>query len=1689
MGSPLDLVNSDAFRKKLITRNLTPYLKAPNRPTPPFNTEYIQSDTSVQDSPDQLIDEPSFANKLYPLNKWGNEGGYQQAPDPVGNTNTKSNEGEYGFQDANILSEAEPESKNWRKINAFGNGSEQLYDSGEFVGNLETIDANGSTRYYNNQPYPNFNPSTYGPVSILLTPDPQGSNGLLSSDSYLARLGASRLRKGFEERIATAIVQQTVGRANAFNVRSGTDVLNLVTGRVPLIEPNYTITAPSNPILAATDFALRLAGSTIPTSTIPGSYFDASINSGQPTTIQQLSAAFAKTSVGKSFSRLLGGDKTGSQLFLNNTGGGQKSRLFGNIDYNKFKPDYQRTLFDRAAGVLVGSTTDNSNFYVGSRTSDPSRIFSPGGDIPVNQFGQEVQSPVYGPNELAALYEGPDLESKLGANGPTYGNGGGVEGGFTWVSPKYKDNAGKYVGIGGEIIRQDEDYKPSSYDKTQSTNQTYREGSILDDTQRLINSQPAGGRRLQHVGNAIDQVSKVFHDGYREITKGSRVLKYIGSIGQEVGTEYCRIFTKDVPYLQYNDLQKRNGMTTEGRKFAYSVMDKTWNLNIYPNKQEGGQDSTNLIGTTNNAYAKKYMFSLENLAWRTSNTPGFSVSDLAICERGPNGGRVMWFPPYGLTFTENVTANWKNTDFIGRPEPVYTYNNTNRTGSLTWKIVVDHPSVLNLLVDKVLKNETNRPRIDSIIDSFFAGCRTYDLYELAKKYYTINPNDLFQLQQMISSKEMTKEQLTYAVKTIQPGNTGGQGEPVKQTSEPIQIPNSKNIGFYFDNDIPKEKDNVANFASQYDAYSTNVLSGEYTKKSTAALTQSFFTSVVEPNYKQIQKLCEDIGNALKNNEGTITITVDSSCSAPATRSYNEQLSRRRINAAIQYFKTNTNTATYFNSSPRRLFLVEGKASGENASVQQYDAQKKDFTSGVPVSCTDGDPQAKGGDTKAASKEIYTTTAMACRRAYINVDTSKLTQPPPQKSSSITQEKPQPQLSNVLVGTVTPVTTTVQTIEEKFVERDNITKRVLRSLLSECNYFEAIKEETPMVYDNLKDKLKFFQPAFHSMTPEGLNTRLTFLQQCMRPGDTIPTIKTVGQTNELQYNNATNTAFGAPPVLVLRIGDFYNTKIIPTSLALTYEDLDINPEGIGIQPMIANVTLGFNFIGGSGLKESVDKLQNALTFNYYANTEMYDDRADATDLSYKVIDKAFLNAIGAQPPAATVNQTQDNNPQTNESTIGDILSTSGTTGTTSYQKYMNNLVSQTQTYFQNYINKSKECVKQYNNAMLQNLTCDRNYTKGTFLVDTTPGKEVYLIGKPNNVQQVVNNVFTDYVVNIESTDPNTQDLFINFMSSNKGFSPKVIRQLTMNLKNFVTNKTSTYQNAVTQLSQELVNQQQTFIQYLTRANVIPLYKSGPTTGTDGFQEKNGNVVIYDISGTADVYNKTEAPDTFDEIQKDIRKIGYNISEYYGLLITGTTFEYNSAQYIGVGLYGDIKEQTTYEKYIKRVVFVPFTEGDFGQTVKNSDGNPTGDGTPKNYAFRRMYMILSPEILDDKRYQTFKDAMINNIINNKDILGSGSQDVAAQFDSYWIGTAKPQFAKENAVTTAFLDNLEKGKLKNFINYTPFPTKKRVFTFEKSTTPTASQTEVITGLGRVLANSDKQTWNNQDKPSAYVSKLKLN
>jgi hypothetical protein len=1681
-NSPLDYINSDGFRKKLITRNLVPYAKSPNRPSVQVPYEYISSDLSVIDSPDQLIDNPSLANQLYPLNRYGNEGGYQQVPDPNGLTNTISNQGEYGpgQQDAHIIDEGVDAVRLWRPLNAYADGL-NVFDSAESFSSLETVRPD-QDRQGNGQPYPGpIVASSYSPLSILLSTNPTGSNGNLSQDSYIARLGAQTLRNEFQERIAARIRLETIGQANILNVNSGTDLLGIISGQVPLLEPNWQITVPANPITAAADFALRLGGSILPVSLIPGSYFDPTINPGQPTTIQQVTNAIAGTGVGNFFNQLLGGTQTGSQIFYNNTGAGQRSRLFKNIDYNKYKPNLVRGIIDRVAGALTGTLSDNSNYYIGSVSSEPSRVFSPGGDLPVDQFGKEQQSPVYGPQELAQLYEGPSQEVRLGANGPTYSNGGGIEGGFTWVSPKYKDNAGKKVGLGGVVTDEDEDFKPSSYNTTESTNRTFKGGSILDDTQRIINSQPQGGRRLQHVGNAIDQVSKVFHDGYKEITKGSKVYRYVGAIGQEVGTEYCRIFAKDVPYLQYNDLQKVDGITTSGRRFSDSVFDNTYNLNIAPNKQEGGQDSTNLIGGMNNGYAKKYMFSLENLAWRTSNTPGYSVSDLAICERGPNGGRVMWFAPYGLTFTEQTQANWNSSEFLGRPEPIYTYKSTSRSGSLTWKIVVDHPSALNVVVNKILSNETNKVRVDSILESFFAGCRKYDLYELAKKYYTVNPNDLYQLQEAISSKETTKEQTEYIKKTVQTGVNSPTGADVNVAQEGgggntnVDFKKYEQLGFYFGNDYPKKDKPIPNYTEEFTRYTSSGNRQYYNTRPNAQETNVFFDSVVIPNYNLAKEFVNDLAKQLtqyKDSEGNITVTIDASCSAPATQSYNIELAKRRIASIIKFFEESDSLKPFL--SKQKLLLKATTVYGENAQVLQFDTATKAYKIGKNVNCSDNDTNAVGGDTQVGANDITTTNAMACRRGYVKTILPTIKQPtttPPAQYTTIVEE-------NKVLKTVTE-----EVVSQEWKPRDNITKRVLRALLSECDYFETIKAETPMVYDNLRDKLKFFQPAFHSTTPEGLNSRLTFLQQCMRPGDTIPTIKDIAGKQQLQYNNATNTSFGAPPVLVLRIGDFYNTKIIPESLSLAYESLDINPEGIGIQPMIANVTLGFKFVGGSGLKESIDKLQNALTFNYYANTEIWDDRADVTAQEdfLKVLDKEFL-AMASPPQAPAINQAAVENGQNNNSTIGvtltNVISGNTETGTLSYSDFMVKFVNETQTYFQTVVNKTKESVNQYNNAVRQQWMLERSYTQGNFGVDP---KASVLFGKPSNVEKRFDTIFGELESNIQSGDEG----FITFMSSTVcNFSPKVIRQLKENYKNFVKNKRASFQNAITKITQDITTTEQTYIQTIGRANIINFNATSYPSGTDGYQAKSGPVKVYVTSGTSDVHaSSTGVSDTLVELDNDIRKIYDSIQEF-NLLIWSETEFINPSDKLA---------------YKGTLVFETDTKGkslDSSITVENVFKPFSKNAKFENNIFRRVYMIVSDDVVDIKKYETFKTAMIGNIINNSGLLSGGFDDVEAKFDNYWVTQTRPLFVDENNTTKAFIDDVEKNKLKNYLKFTPFDKKTRVFTYTTDTDGSdnkiKSQKTMISSLADTTnRNTDNNKWNSDDGVStgAYISKVKLN
>ena len=128
---------------------------------------------------------------------------------------------------------------------------------------------------------------------------------------------------------------------------------------------------------------------------------------------------------------------------------------------------------------------------------------------------------------------------------------------------------------------------------------------------------------------------------------------------------------------------------------------------------------------------------------------------------------------------------------------------------------------------------------------------------------------------------------------------------------------------------------------------------------------------------------------------------------------------------------------------------------------------------------------------------------------------------------------------------------------------------------------------------------YFMPVFHSQTPEDYHRRLTFLQQCTRQG--------AAQRTEQGGNNIRNSVFGRQPICILRIGDFFFTKIIINSINFSYKDSmwDLNPEGFGLQPIMCDVTMNIKIIGGQSLKGPIDLLQNAISFNYYANSTFTD----------------------------------------------------------------------------------------------------------------------------------------------------------------------------------------------------------------------------------------------------------------------------------------------------------------------------------------------------------------------------------------------------------------------------------------------------------------------------------------------------
>ena len=1600
--STLSFASSSNFRDILLARNLQPY-SVPGSYSPSSNSVNYETNLSVAnviDSPNGLISTNQLANSLYSLNEYGPEGGYDGkysvpgAPLPV-----ESNSGPYAPTDTvlDLVNEFYIDAAYVQNIYGPEGGYKDLVIITDVVGNPKMY-----TPYWDPS---TFVTSSYSPYEIVFSNNPNGTNGPLSQDTYLAKIGAAQLKSLFEERIASEILQASVGSVNLDSLQDPFSASMVATGKQPFFTKNWRITVPENPISAAVTLANRLTGTYFPVSFIPGDYFDESFIDNPQT---EAALNVANNLTGGFLGPILNKFKNPSEIFVANTGFGQRSVLFSSLDYNKYRPAYSR-------GIIQGATTaidrlfdqnkaQSGGYYVGSPNSEPSQIDSPANQVPIGKNGRQVQTIVYGPQELGILYEGNEAQLQFGLKGKSYTDGGGIDGQFVWTSPKYKDNAGFKVGPGGVPTRLDNEFETikSDYGRYQSTDIDFKGDSILDKTQRLINSadQVQGQARLKHVGNAINQVSKVFNDGYKEMTKGSMVLSYTDQAdGSQAGIEYCRVFQKDTPYFTYADLQKSDGITTEGRKFSYSVLDKTYNLNIAPLKNPG---STNIVDNK----VKKYMFSIENLAWRTSDRPGFTYDDLPVCEKGPNGGRVMWFPPYDISFSDDSTPDFSSTNFLGRPEPIYTYKNTSRKGSISWKIVVDHPAIMNTIIQKQLAGVAKQ-RVDSIVDSFFAGCTKYDMYELGIKFNTIPTRDLFTYQQILNNPRLTNEELgqvafeipveSEVVTTGNAENATGQGNGVGSTGTVTNATSTLqdsdilkeflNYGFYFENDCPECYGSYATtsskpFDSWYDSYipkqSTTYVtkapakvyvgSQEFTKEG----VQTFFDNVIKENFNKLKKeFLEKLKEVIIEKGGTVIITLRGSASAPATKGYNVNLSKRRVDTVQKWF----NKQTLGDKKVSEL-ITEKKLTINIDTVGEVETVtvSKDGN-GVSVNCstnitTTPSVNTTGGDVVGASSnssaQWWSVPAMACRRVSLSKIEAQVpvVVKPPDGNTGVDGTSGSSGTSGTKTETNTGTTTIKPSpnlrIEQKI--KEGISKKILRFLFSECDYFEVIKESDPMIYDSIKQKIKYFNPAFHSTTPEGLNARLTFLNQCMRPGQTIPVI---GPDGRPKYNDALNTSFGAPPILILRMGDFYNSKIVPTSLGITYDPItfDLNPEGIGVQPMIAKITLGFNFIGGHGLKEPVEELQNALSFNYYANTEIYDERATATE-STEARDKYMVEKILSNQPKTTTADVVNQIPKRGGEAIGTI---SGDIDI-DYTKFVTDYWNSTKEYFDAYINTNATIGKNYNIGILDLLFTEKNYSTGT--AEFTPVIEVPIYGKPSNVEDKLDKLFNKVNGDIsQRNDPFMQLVIVNDQSLTNGDK----REIENKLKEYVTGIKPDFITNVSNSVNDLVLLQQDYIQYIRKANLV-------LSKTDGIMNSNNEPDVYDISG-----------DMFTQLETYLKKITDKHKEFY--LVKEGIVEAQECLYLDEGHYKKLSSTFTDDRGCD---YFSSCQGKQSNSKESRDYLMFSD--PNN----RFYQVMANIFNDDNSKNELKTFILNGQYSNMllvtEVVDNAILNCSIKFNAY-------------------------------------------------------------------------------------------
>lgn len=638
-------------------------------------------------------------------------------------------------------------------------------------------------------------------------------------------------------------------------------------------------------------------------------------------------------------------------------------------------------------------------------------------------------------------------------------------------------------------------------------------------------------------GKFVDQTRKIFKSG----KDGSIVGKQGSGLFEPPNNKYTQAMESVNGIRQHTVIDQYNRFAKTIRFDGNYVYNGHENSVIYnsvmPNIAPLTKDLKDEFSPENNQN-KNLMFSIENLAFEldNDNTLKADIYDRPMqfpsCQKGGNGGRVMWFAPYDVDVTEQAVARYTDTQFIGRGEPIYTYSNSERILTLNFKLLMDHPP------------QSKNRKTDREVREFFQFGGDKDEGEEEFK-------NLPQLKKrsIILTSEINALENKFQINPI----------PV--------LPSV--FDFYFPNDVP--------FIIGFTAIE-NIISSGYELSDS---DEGRYPTNYGQNNPFDNNLSDLIDNFLNEKSGNLYIVnIIGWTSELFTSEYNEDLGLRRARSLQEHIEN-------------KIF-DRWNLTAEELGIKFITSSQGEVD----------DPSTESADS------INTIESVLARRAsiLITLDTVNETEVSDQMSPD---EK--------------------QTVEEKKEEKMEVDTQIKRATgydirkSTTCGFNRYQKTTKQQVgYDSFigeGGQQNLFQPIFYSQTPKDFHDRLTFLHQCTRQGPPLRRFETKkgadGGVSEVSVSSK-NSVFGRQPICVLRLGDQWNTKVIIENIQFTFSNSpwDTNPEGYGMQFMSADISMQMKVIGGESLAGPISVLQNAVTFNYYANSTYAKDANYEGDAAYQ-----------------------------------------------------------------------------------------------------------------------------------------------------------------------------------------------------------------------------------------------------------------------------------------------------------------------------------------------------------------------------------------------------------------------------------------------------------------------------------------